>query len=87
MLLICVGGLLLYSNFHPELSLRAVLAEHWPWILVAWGGVRVVETALAHFRWRPTPPPLGIGSFLLVALLCVLGTAARIYEGSGFRFL
>lgn len=86
LLLIFGGGLLLYHNFNPELPLRALFAEHWPWILVTWGGVRVVETVLSHFQWRPIPPSLGIGSFLVVALLCMAGTAARLYEESIFSF-
>jgi len=88
LLLIFGGGLLLYYNFHPELPLRILFAQHWPWILVTWGGVRVVETILAHFQWRPVPPQLGIGSLLVVALLCAAGTAARrLYEENGFDFL
>lgn len=87
LLLISLGALFLYANFHPELSLQAVFAHNWPWVLVVWGGVRVVETILAHFRWRPTPPPLGAGSFLLVVLLCVLGSAAHAYEEGALHLL
>ena len=77
---IALGALLLYSNFHPELSLTGLFAHHWPWVLVIWGGLRVVEILAAHSHWLPIPAPLGAGAFLLVVILCAIGSLAHAIE-------
>jgi len=82
--LIAYGGLLLYSNFHPELSLMRLFAFYWPWLLVAWGMLRMVEIIVAHLRWRPIPPPLRAGAFLCVVVLCVAGSVAHAIEQHDF---
>ena len=45
--LILLGAALLVNNLYPEISLTAMFAAHWPWILIAWGGFRLIENIAA----------------------------------------
>ena len=75
LILILLGALLLASNFSPQLRFLDVLAVQWPWILVAWGVIRLIELLL----WSRGPEPLfpqGIrpGEWFLVVLICLMGS-------------
>ena len=77
MLLIAAGGLLLARNFNVEFPLGELFAQHWPWILIVWGGFRFLEAAAAAVRNRRGPRALGVGAVLFACLICILGSAAR----------
>ena len=76
-LLIALGALLLANNLVAEFSLIALFIDHWYWLLIAWGGFRIVEHSAARLRGRPGPAPLGGGAIVLALLLCAAGSAAR----------
>lgn len=54
LILILVGALLLMANLSPQIRIMDVLAIQWPWILVGWGVIRLVELAV----WSRRPEPL-----------------------------
>jgi len=86
LMLVLAGTVLLAANLLPEWSLGATFAEHWPWLLVAWGGIHLLEQALSPaFGWRP-PRPLGGGAVVLALLLALAGTAARGARSADFSF-
>ena len=59
--LIAAGAFLLAHNFWPDIPLRAWFADYWPWILILWGGVRVVEVVLAAVLGWSAPRRLELG--------------------------
>ena len=77
LVLIGIGAALLARNLDPSISLRAWFAAYWPWILIAWGGFRLLELLFARGFGRPAPRGLGFGAAALVLLLAAAGTAAR----------
>ena len=63
MLLVAIGGLFLWRNIHPELPLFDLIATYWPFALIAWGLVRLIEVAI----WSPSRhPSLTGGEIVLV---------------------
>ena len=43
LLLLMIGGLFLWRNLHPEAPVFDLLAQYWPFLLIAWGLLRLVE--------------------------------------------
>lgn len=86
-LLVLIGTALLASNLIPDWSVGAAFAEHWPWLLVIWGGTHLLEQALSpSLGWR-RPRPLGGGAVVLALLLAIAGTAARQARSADFGFI
>jgi hypothetical protein len=76
-LLIALGMLFLAHNIWPSFSLHRLFAAHWPWILILWGGFRMIEYAFAWFGERPAPQPMGPGGYLAALLLVLAGSVAH----------
>jgi len=83
--LILLGLALLARNFWPQLSLTRLFAAHWPWILVCWGGFRLLEAGIALIRRQAPPDPLGGGGIALAVLLILAGSATHALEGGLMR--
>lgn len=55
LLLIAIGGLFLANNLFPHLSVMSLLGRYWPFILIAWGGMRLLEILAWNASGRPLP--------------------------------
>ena len=86
-LLIGVGAFLLARSFWPEIPLRAWVANYWPWILIFWGGVRLLEVVLARLLgWTPSRR-LGGGAVFAALFLVLAGSIVRAnHQRGGFNF-
>ena len=42
-LLLAIGALFLWRNLHPEAPVFDMLAQYWPFVLIAWGLLRLIE--------------------------------------------
>lgn len=74
LILIGIGGLFLLRNLWPEIPLVDIIAKNWPFVLIAWGGLRLIEI----FSWTIMSKPIprnGIsgGEWMLVFLICIVG--------------
>ncbi len=84
LLLILLGLAFLVHNVWPEVPVTEMVARYWPFLLIAWGGLRLIEILV----WAATSKPLprsGIsgGEWVLVIFLCLFGSgvyAARHYS-------
>ena len=78
-----IGGLFLWRNLHPEAPIFDLLSQYWPFLLIAWGVLRLIELAVSRDRRYPT---FTGGEVVLVVLICVIGSG--IWEGRqhGIRF-
>jgi DUF4097 and DUF4098 domain-containing protein YvlB len=87
LLLIGIGLLFLVRNVFPEMPLLDYLARYWPLLLVAWGGLRLLEILLlGHHFWAGTSRSLashGIsgGEWVLIIFLCFLGVSLHAVRG------
>ena len=86
-LLIVLGGVLLARNLDPSLSLLRLFADYWPWLLVFWGGFRLLEFAGARLLSRRAPEPLGAGAVIVAVFLCFAGSTAHALSRNEFEFV
>jgi DUF4097 and DUF4098 domain-containing protein YvlB len=72
LILVIIGGLFLWRNLHPEAPVYEIVALYWPFLLVLWGVLRLIEVA-----WPGSPWKSGFsgGEVVLVVLICILGSA------------
>jgi|GEM_PF-2086001 len=80
LLIILIGSLLLAQNLYADFSIWNAFAEHWPWLLVAWGGLRLAEHGLRAAQGEPGPAPMRASALVLAVLLCTAGSAAHGIE-------
>ncbi|MEP6963189.1 MAG: DUF4097 family beta strand repeat-containing protein, partial [Acidobacteriota bacterium] len=82
LLLIGIGALFLARNIIPDLPLLDYLARYWPWLLILWGGLRLLEVSVWAAQSRPLPS-VGIngGEWVLVVFLCLFGFSLHAVRG------
>ncbi len=84
LMLLIVGGLFLWHNLHPEAPLFELASQYWPFILIGWGLLRLVEVVFSHDEgWRGS---FTGGEIVLVVLLCFAGMAVFQAHRYGIRF-
>lgn len=82
LLLIGIGALFLARNVMPELPLLDYLAQYWPFLLILWGTLRLLEIAVWAVRGQPLPY-YGVsgGEWILVVFLCMFGVSLHAVRG------
>jgi Putative adhesin len=82
LLLVILGALFLWRNLHPEAPIFDLLATWWPFLLIGWGLLRLMEVLI----WRASrEAALGAGEILLVVLICVAGMGLFEIHRHGIR--
>lgn len=88
LLLILIGGVFLVRNIRPEWPLFETLFTWWPVLLIAWGGLRIIEILVAHFGGRPLPERgISGGEWALVVIITIMGAgvwSAQHFAQEGF---
>ena len=75
-ILILIGVAFLLNNIRPDLSLLRLLGMFWPWILIGWGAIRLVEVTSWHMSGRPLPQSgISGGEWVFIVFLCLLGSS------------
>lgn len=75
-ILIGLGALFLARNLYPELPLLDFLARYWPFLLIGWGVLRLLEILVWAAGSRPLPDRgISAGEWVLVVFLTVIGSA------------
>ena len=74
LILIGLGLLFLSRNLWPDVPLADLISRYWPFLLIAWGLIRLVEILF----WTMTAKPLprnGVsgGEWALVFVICIVG--------------
>ncbi len=86
LLLIAVGILFLINNLRPDFRFFDVLARFWPYVLIAWGGLRLIEVLVWFARGKLTPGcQMRGGEWTLVILLCVFGSGLFFFSRHDWR--
>lgn len=74
LILILIGGLFLMRNLWPEIPLADIISRYWPFVLIAWGLLRLVEILMWAIMSKPFPRNgVSGGEWMLVFLICVIG--------------
>ena len=75
LLLIAVGGMFLANNLRPDLSIFEVIAQYWPFLLIAWGVLRLIEIGVWFFSAKPLPERgISGGEWTLIIFLALFGS-------------
>jgi hypothetical protein len=82
LLLLIIGCLFLWRNLHPEAPVFDLVAQYWPFVLIAWGVMRLIEVVISRDHRGPS---FSGGEVVMVVFLCIIGSA--MWEGRlhGFR--
>src|SRR5262245_37684811 len=83
LMLLLIGCLFLWRNLHPDWPLFDTLARFWPFILIAWGTLRLIEVLFTRRRGYTT---FTGGEVALVVLICIAGSAIWQARQHGIRF-
>jgi len=74
LILIAIGALFLMRNLWPEIPLVDIISRYWPFVLIAWGLLRLIEILFWAIMSKPIPRNgISAGEWMLVFLICVVG--------------
>lgn len=79
-ILILIGGLFLVNNIRPDLPALQIVADWWPFLLVAWGLIRFAEIIVWNSQGKPLPAAgISGGEWFLAIIITIAGSA--LFEG------
>ena len=85
LILILIGLLFLLRNVWPDIAITHLITQYWPYVLIAWGALRLIEILVWAALSRPLPRNgVSGGEWVLVVFLCIFGSAfhtMRHYDG------
>jgi len=85
LILIGVGVLFLLHNVYPEVPLGEMFGRYWPFLLILWGGLRLIEVLALASMSKPLPrSAVSGGEWVLVVFIFIIGSgiyAAHNYTG------
>ena len=74
LILILIGALFLTRNLWPDIPIVDIISRYWPFVLIAWGVLRLVEIFMWAIMSKPLPRNgVSAGEWMLVFLICVVG--------------
>ena len=83
LILIGFGALFLLRNLWPEIPLVDIISRFWPFLLIGWGAVRLIEVLIWSANGRPLPRNgVSGGEWMLIFLICVIG--ATMYTAHNY---
>lgn len=85
LLLLIIGALFLWSNLHPEAPIWYMISQYWPFVLIGWGAIRLVEMLFTSEDGYVHRSFSG-GEILLIILICVVGMGTWQAKEFGFHF-
>ena len=85
LLQLIVGGAFLWRNLHPETPLFDILSLYWPYLLIGWGVLRLIEAVV----WDRQGYRSGLagGEVFLIVLICIVGSGVWQARQHGVRFV
>ncbi|MFL6350398.1 MAG: DUF4097 family beta strand repeat-containing protein [Bryobacteraceae bacterium] len=76
LILIAIGVLFLLHAISPNFPIADVVAQYWPYLLIAWGVIQLIEISIRALSGRPLPVSgISGGGWALVVLICFVGLA------------
>ncbi|HLK34855.1 MAG TPA: hypothetical protein VKT29_17290, partial [Terriglobales bacterium] len=74
LILVGIGALFLMRNVWPEIPLVDIISKYWPFVLIAWGALRLIEILMWAIMSKPIPRNgISGGEWMLVFLICIVG--------------
>jgi len=86
-LLILLGAAFLIYNLRPDIQLFDLLSQYWPFLLIVWGSLRLVEVFVDYFRGTlQNASGFTGGEVVLIVFLCFIGWGAFEAHSHGVHF-
>ena len=85
LLLLIIGAAFLWRNLHPETPLFDILSLYWPYLLIGWGVLRLIEAVVWDRQGYRSG--LGGGEVFLIVLICIVGSGVWQARQHGVRFV
>jgi hypothetical protein len=83
LILIGFGILFLFRNLWPEIPLVDFISRFWPFLLIGWGAIRLIEVLVWSATGRALPRNgVSGGEWMLIFLICVIG--ATMYTAHNY---
>jgi hypothetical protein len=74
LILIGLGVLFLFRNLLPDVPLVDLISRFWPFLLIAWGGIRLIEILFWSMTGKPLPRNgVSGGEWALIFVICIVG--------------
>jgi Putative adhesin len=74
LILIGLGVLFLFRNLWPEIPLVDLVSRFWPFLLIAWGAIRLIEILFWSMTGKPLPRNgVSGGEWALIFVICIVG--------------
>ena len=74
LLLIAIGVLFLIHAISPSFQIGEIVAQYWPYALIAWGGIGLIEISIRFLAGAPIPVNgISGGGWVLAILICIGG--------------
>jgi DUF4097 and DUF4098 domain-containing protein YvlB len=78
LVLITVGAIFLVHAVSPDFQLADLLARYWPYLLILWGGIALIEVCVRFAGSKPVPANgISGGAWVFVIFVCLAGAAAN----------
>jgi hypothetical protein len=84
LLLLAIGGLFLWRNLHPEAPIFDIVARYWPFVLIIWGFMRLIESLI--WRSRGYRGGFSGGEVVLIVFICLIGAGMSEARQHGVHF-
>jgi putative adhesin len=86
-LLILLGAAFLIYNLRPDIEFFDLLSQYWPFLLIAWGSLRLVEVLVDYFRGSlANASGFTGGEVVLIVFICFIGWGAFEAHNHGVHF-
>jgi len=82
LVLLILGGVFLWKNLHPDTPIFEIMAQYWPFLLIGWGLIRLVEVAFTSEQRRGG---FTGGEIVLVILICCAGSLVWAARENGIH--
>jgi DUF4097 and DUF4098 domain-containing protein YvlB len=80
LLLVLIGALFLVNNLHPELPWIDLLSKYWPYLLIAWGALRLIEVLVWWFFDKPVGRGISSGEWVAITFIVLIGTGLFVSQ-------
>src|SRR5690349_8083150 len=74
LILILIGALFLWNNIRPDVPIWNLISLYWPFFLIGWGLLRLIEIAASAAAEKPLPRGMSGGEVVLIVFICVIGS-------------
>ena len=74
--LIVIGTLFLLRNFIPNIQVMELVSAYWPYGLIAWGVLRLVEVVILNQNGQLSAKSgISSGEWVMIGFICVIGSS------------